>query len=156
MELVKIIIYFKNRFSIKSLLDTTPWELFYREKSDFSNLRIIESLVYYYNVETETGPNRRIKSDPRNRQIRLIRYSKRFSQYRIWNSINNKIEKITFIRINESDYMIILKELREQEIILFLFNESENSSSNNKMIEISIPLINFNKDKYESFSIFIH
>jgi hypothetical protein len=52
--------------------------------------------------------------------------------------------------------MITLKKLGEQEIILFLFNESEDPSSNNKMIEISIPLIDFNKDKYKSFSIFIH
>jgi hypothetical protein len=54
MELAKIIIYFKNRSSIKSLLDTTSWKLFYKEKSDLSNLRIIESLIYYHNIETET------------------------------------------------------------------------------------------------------
>jgi hypothetical protein len=52
--------------------------------------------------------------------------------------------------------MIILKELEEQEVILSLFNESEDSSSNNKMIEISIPLINFDRNKYELFSIFIY
>jgi hypothetical protein len=52
--------------------------------------------------------------------------------------------------------VITLEKLEEQKMILFLFNESEDSSSNNKMIEISISLINFNKDKYESFSIFIH
>jgi hypothetical protein len=39
---------------------------------------------------------------------------------------------------------------------LFLFNESEDPSSNNKIIEISIPLINFDRDEYESFSIFIY
>jgi hypothetical protein len=137
-------------------LDTTPWKLFYKEKSDLSNLRIIGSLVYYHNIETETGFNRRIKSDPKARQIRLIGYGKRSSQYKIWNSINDKIEKVTFIRINESDYMIILEELEEQEMILFLFNESENPSSNNKMIEISIPLIDFDRDEYELFFIFIY
>jgi hypothetical protein len=83
------------------------------KKSDFSNLRIIGSLVYYYNVEIETDPNRRIKSNSRNRQIRLIRYSKGFSQYRVWNPINDKIEEITFTRINESDYMVTLEELEE-------------------------------------------
>jgi hypothetical protein len=41
-------------------------------------------------------------------------------------------------------------------VILFLFNESEDPLSNNEMIEISIPPINFNKDEYELFSIFIH
>jgi hypothetical protein len=41
-------------------------------------------------------------------------------------------------------------------MISFLFNESEDFSSNNKMIEISISLINFNKDEYESLFIFIH
>jgi hypothetical protein len=113
MKLIKITVYFKNRYSTKSLLDTTPWESFYGEKSNFSNLRIIELLVYCYNIETETGLNRRIKSDSKTRQIKLIGYNKRFSQYRLWNPINNKIEEITFIRINESDYMIILKELGE-------------------------------------------
>jgi hypothetical protein len=52
--------------------------------------------------------------------------------------------------------MIILEKLEEQEIILFLFNESENPSSNNKMIEVSISPINFNKNKYEPLSIFIY
>jgi hypothetical protein len=76
MELAKIAIYLKNRSLIKSLLNTTSWKSFYKEKSDFSNLRIIGSLVYYYNVEIETGPNRRIKSDLKDYQIRLIRYGK--------------------------------------------------------------------------------
>jgi hypothetical protein len=52
--------------------------------------------------------------------------------------------------------MIILEKLEEQEIISFLFNESKDSSSNNEMIEISIPLINFNRNKYKSFFIFIY
>jgi hypothetical protein len=67
MELAKTAVYFKNRSLIKLLLDTIPWELLYKEKSDFSNFRIIGSLVYYYNVETETDPNRRTKSDSKNR-----------------------------------------------------------------------------------------
>jgi hypothetical protein len=67
MELVKTAVYFKNRSSIKLLLDTTSSESLYKEKSDFSNFRIIGLFVYCYNVETETGLNRRIKSDPRNR-----------------------------------------------------------------------------------------
>jgi hypothetical protein len=113
MKLVKIIVYLKNRSSIKLLLNITLWKSFYREKSDLSNLRIIGSLVYYHNIETETDLNRRIKSNFKIRQTRLIKYSKRSSQYRIWNSINDKIEKITFIRIDESDYMIILEELEE-------------------------------------------
>jgi hypothetical protein len=62
-------------------------------------------------METETHLNRRIKLDPKARQTKLIKYSKRSSQYRIWNSVNNKIEEIIFIRINKSDYMIILEKL---------------------------------------------
>jgi hypothetical protein len=111
MELVKIIIYFKNRSPIKLLLDTTSWESFYKEKSDFFNFRIIGSLVYCYNVEIEIDFNRRTKSDFRNRQTRLIRYDKESNQYKIWNPINDKVEKITFTRINESDYVVILEEL---------------------------------------------
>jgi hypothetical protein len=79
MELAKIVIYFKNRFPTKSLLNTTSWESLYKEKSDLSNFRIIGLFVYCYNVEIETDFNRRIKSDPRDRQIRLIKYSKRSS-----------------------------------------------------------------------------
>jgi hypothetical protein len=52
--------------------------------------------------------------------------------------------------------MVILEELVEQEVILFLFNESKDSSSNNKIIEISILLIDFDRDEYKLFSIFIH
>jgi hypothetical protein len=113
MELVKTAVYLKNRFPIKSLLDTTPWKSLHKEKSDFFNFRIIRSFVYYHNIETETDPNRRIKSDSKIRQTRLIGYGKRSSQYRVWNSINDKIEKITFIRIDESDYMITLEELEK-------------------------------------------
>jgi hypothetical protein len=113
MKLVKIIIYFKNRSPTKLLLNIIPWESLYEEKSDLFNLRIIRLLVYYYNIEIETSFNRRTKSDSKIRQIRLIVYGKRSSQYRIWNSINNKVEEVTFTRINESDYIIILKELKE-------------------------------------------
>jgi hypothetical protein len=75
MELDKTIIYFKNRSPIKLLLNTTR-KSFYKEKSDFSNLRIIKVLVYYYNIETETGFNRRIKLNSRIRQTKLTGYSK--------------------------------------------------------------------------------
>jgi hypothetical protein len=37
-----------------------------------------------------------------------------------------------------------------------LFNESEDSLFNNKIIEISIPSINFDRNKYKSLSIFIY
>jgi hypothetical protein len=156
MELAKTAIYLKNRFPTKSLLNTTPWESFHREKSNLSNLRIIKSLFYYHNIETETDLNRRIKSDPRTRQTKLSEYNKECSQYRIWKPINDKIEEITFIRINESDYIIILKKLEEEEIISSLFNKSEDLSSNNKIIKISIPLIDFDRNKYKLLSIFIH
>jgi hypothetical protein len=52
--------------------------------------------------------------------------------------------------------MVILKELGKQKIISSLFNESENPSSNNKIVEISIPSINFDRNKYKSLSIFIY
>jgi hypothetical protein len=41
-------------------------------------------------------------------------------------------------------------------MISFLFNESEDSSSNNKIIEISIPPIDFDRNEYKSFFIFIY
>jgi hypothetical protein len=52
--------------------------------------------------------------------------------------------------------MVILEELGEQEVILSLFNESKDPSSNNEMIEVSIPPIDINKNEYELFSIFIY
>jgi RNA recognition motif-containing protein len=52
--------------------------------------------------------------------------------------------------------VVTLEKLGEQEMISSLLNESKDPSSNNKMIEVSIPPINFNKDEYEPFSIFIH
>jgi hypothetical protein len=52
--------------------------------------------------------------------------------------------------------MVTLEKLEEQEITSFLFNESENSLSNNKIIEILIPSIDFDRNKYKLFSIFIH
>jgi hypothetical protein len=79
MELTKTTVYLKNQSPTKILLDTISWESLYREKSNLSNLRIIGSLVYYYNIEIETGPNRRIKSDPKDRQTKLIGYSKGFN-----------------------------------------------------------------------------
>jgi hypothetical protein len=52
--------------------------------------------------------------------------------------------------------VIILEELEEQEMILYLFNELTEFLSNNEMVEISISSINFDRDEYESFSIFIY
>jgi hypothetical protein len=48
--------------------------------------------------------------------------------------------------------MITLEELEEQKIIIFLFNESEDPSSNNEMIEISIKM-NINHSLYSSINI---
>jgi hypothetical protein len=41
-------------------------------------------------------------------------------------------------------------------MISFLFNESEDPSSNSKIIQISFPSINFDRNKYESLTIFIY
>jgi hypothetical protein len=76
MDGIKITVYFKNRSPTKLLLNTTSWESLHEEKPNFSNFRIIESFVYCHNIEIETDFNRRIKSDPRTRQIKLIGYGK--------------------------------------------------------------------------------
>jgi hypothetical protein len=41
-------------------------------------------------------------------------------------------------------------------VILSLFNESEDPLFNNKIIEVSISLIDFDRNEYESFFIFIY
>jgi hypothetical protein len=66
------------------------------------------------------------------------------------------VEEIIFTRINESDYMVILKELEKQEVTSSLFNELEDPPFNNKIIKISILPIDFDKNKYKSFFIFIY
>jgi hypothetical protein len=52
--------------------------------------------------------------------------------------------------------MIILEKLGKQKIISSLLNESEDPLSNSKMVKISIPPINFNRDEYKSLFIFIY
>jgi hypothetical protein len=52
--------------------------------------------------------------------------------------------------------VVTLEELEEQEIISFLFNESEDPPFNNKMVEVSISSINFDRNKYKSLFIFIY
>jgi hypothetical protein len=57
-------------------------------------------------MESETGPNRRMKLEPRARKYRLIKYEKETTQLRVWNPANKQIEKMTFTRINETDTVI--------------------------------------------------
>jgi hypothetical protein len=67
-------------------------------------------------------------------------------------SANTEYRILLMIRSRKS----YLFALTNQIIWLFLFNESEDFSSNNEMVEISIPPINFDRHEYESLSIFIY
>jgi hypothetical protein len=42
MKLVKIVIYLKNRSSIKLLLDTTPWESLYKKNLIFLIFELLD------------------------------------------------------------------------------------------------------------------
>jgi hypothetical protein len=76
VELVKTIVYLRNRLLIKTLDQLTPYKCLYKEKPDVSHLRIINSIIYYHEMESETGLNRKIKLEPRARKCRLIKYEK--------------------------------------------------------------------------------
>jgi hypothetical protein len=69
-------VYLRNRLLIRTLDQLTPYEYFYKEKPDVSYLRIIGLVVYYHEVESEIGPNRKIKLELRVRKCRFIRYGK--------------------------------------------------------------------------------
>ena len=106
VELVKTIVYLRNRSPTRTLDQLTPYECLYKEKPDVSHLRIIGSAVYCHEVESETGPNRRMKLEPRARKCRLIGYGKGTTQLRVWNPANRQVEEVTFTRIDETDTVI--------------------------------------------------
>ena len=76
IELVKTIVYLRNRSLIRTLDQLTPYEYLYKRKSDVSYLRIIGLTVYYHEVESELRLNRRMKLELRVRKCRLIKYGK--------------------------------------------------------------------------------
>src|SRR5260370_38836217 len=61
VELVKTIVYLRNRSPTRTLDQLTPYECLYKRKPDVSHLRIIGSAVYCHEVESESGPNRIMK-----------------------------------------------------------------------------------------------
>jgi hypothetical protein len=83
IELVKTIVYLRNRSLIRTLDQLTPYKCLYKEKPDVSHLRIINLAIYCHEVESESGLNRKIKLELRARKYRLIRYEKRITQLRI-------------------------------------------------------------------------
>jgi hypothetical protein len=76
VELVKTIVYLRNRLLIRTLDQLTPYKCLYKEKPDVSYFRIIGLAVYCHEVKSETGPNRRMKLELRARKCRLIGYGK--------------------------------------------------------------------------------
>ena len=106
VELVKTIVYLRNRLPTRTLDQLTPYECLYKKKPDVSHLRIIGSAVYYHEVESESGLNRKMKLELRARKCRLIGYGKGTTQFRVWNPANKQVKEITFTRINETDTII--------------------------------------------------
>src|SRR5258708_2006880 len=76
VELIKIIVYLRNRLPTRTLDRLIPYECLYKRKPNVSHLRIIGSAVYCHEVESELRPNRRIKLELRARKCRLIGYEK--------------------------------------------------------------------------------
>jgi hypothetical protein len=83
VELVKTVVYLRNRLLTKILDQSTLYKCFYKKKPDISHLRIINLAVYYHEVERESGLNRKIKLEPRARKCRLIKYGKGTIQFRV-------------------------------------------------------------------------
>ena len=75
-ELFDTMLYLKNRSPNKAVRDIIPYEALYGSKLNFSYLKIINSILYSYNVEHEIGLMRQRKLEPRARKLRLIGYKK--------------------------------------------------------------------------------
>jgi hypothetical protein len=121
-------------------------------------LKIINSAIYVYNAENQTDPNRRKKFDPKTRKIRFINYEKKANQYKIWNFNTNRVEKVTFVLIDEKD--IIIKEKYAPIHLDYEYsnnpdyqpNESIPSTvSNRSQPEMIISEFTNNKDEYLLF-----
>src|SRR5260370_19516359 len=83
VELIKTIVYLRNRSLTRTLDQLTFYECFYKKKPDVSHLRIIDSAVYCHEVESESGLNRRMKFELRAHKCRLIKYGKGTTQFRV-------------------------------------------------------------------------
>src|SRR5258708_3607292 len=55
VELIKTIVYLRNRLPIRTLNQLISYKCFYKRKPDVSYLRIINSAVYCHEVESESG-----------------------------------------------------------------------------------------------------
>ena len=83
VELIKTIVYLRNRSPIRTLDQLTPYEYLYKKKPDVSHLKIIGLTIYCHEVESESKLNRRMKLELRARKCRLIRYGKGTTQLRV-------------------------------------------------------------------------
>jgi hypothetical protein len=76
VKLVKTVVYLRNKSPIRILNQLIFYECLYKRKPDISYLQIIGSVIYYYEIESESGPNRKKKLELRARKCRLIEYEK--------------------------------------------------------------------------------
>jgi hypothetical protein len=106
VELVKTVVYLRNRLPTKILDQLIPYECLYKKKLDISYFRIIGLAVYCHEVKKELKPNRRMKLELRVRRCRFIGYGKGITQFRVWNPANRQVEEVTFTRIDETDTVI--------------------------------------------------
>jgi hypothetical protein len=108
-ELAHTAVYLRNRSPTRALKDKTPYEAYWGEKPNIEHLRAIGSIVYARNVEIQLEDPRK-KLDPKARKVRLIGYRKGSDQYKVWNPITNKVEEVTFVRIDENDTQMSAEE----------------------------------------------
>jgi hypothetical protein len=76
IELVKTVVYLRNKSLIRILNQSTPYEYFYKKKLNISYFRIISLAIYCHEIKSESGPNRRKKLESKTRKYRLIGYGK--------------------------------------------------------------------------------
>ncbi len=81
IELIKTVVCIRNRALIKVLKNKIFEEVWINKKSDFSKIKIIDLVVYYYNIETQS--KRQKKFDLIIKKCRLMRYELKINQYRI-------------------------------------------------------------------------
>jgi hypothetical protein len=71
-----MIVYLRNKLLTRTLDQLIPYKCLYKKKPDVSHLRIISLTVYYHEVESETGLNRKMKLELKARKYRFIKYEK--------------------------------------------------------------------------------
>lgn len=85
-EAINTAVYILNRVSIKAGMNMTPYEVWNYRKPDLSHIRIFGSSVFVH-----IHKQFRHKMDKKAKKLILVGYQCESSNYRLWDSVTNKI-----------------------------------------------------------------